>query len=174
MPFRTFSDHEVLTASLVNKYWIQQHHVIKTADETVTSSITPQPDNELVVPLLANTDYWVECMIIYDGIQAADILVGWTYPASTAIDWTYGGLHIGATVGSDRVSRSSRTETQTGDAGCPNAATGTSNAILPIEGIVRTSGTAGSLTLTWAQRATNATGTIVRAGSLMILQRLTV
>ena len=105
MPFHTFVDDESLTASNVNKYWIQQAHIIKSADETVTSSTTFQNDDELLVPLLANTQYWLEFMLIYDGIQAADIKIQWTYPSGTTMDWTHGGLGTSATsnVGRSRV-----------------------------------------------------------------------
>jgi hypothetical protein len=173
MPFRTFSEEEVLTAALVNRYWIQQAHVIKTADETVTNSSTVQNDDQLFVPLLANSAYWFECMLIYDGIQAADIKIGFAFPAGASLVWTHGGLDIGSTGLNGEVSRAGRSAA-TGDAGCPNGSTGGTRVYMPVEGRVATSGTAGNLQLQWSQNTANATGTIMGVDSVMIVQRLTV
>ena len=173
MPFRTFSDDEVLTAALVNRYWIQQAHVIKTVDETVTSSNTAQDDNQLVVPLLANSSYWFECFLIYDGIQAADIKIGFVVPAGSFLNWTHGGLDTGSAGINGEVSRANRTSGN-GNAGCPNASTGGNLAYMPVEGRITTAGTAGNLQLQWSQDVANATGTVMKADSVMIVQRLTV
>lgn len=173
MPFRQFVDDEVLTFDIVNRYFVQQHSVIKQADETVTSSITPQSDDELFVPLLANSQYFIEFFIIYDTIQAADLTIKFTGPAGATFDWTHGGLGTSATTSVGTVSRNYRTLADSGSIGGPAVAAGT-NAIIPGEGRAVTAGTAGNLTFQWAQNTTSVTGSIVRARSVMIAQRLTV
>ena len=52
---KTFSTDEVLTASNMTTYLAQQAYLVKSVDETVTSSTTMQDDNELVIAVSANT-----------------------------------------------------------------------------------------------------------------------
>lgn len=173
MPFKQFADDEVLTFDVVNRYFVQQTSVIKSADETVTSSTTFQNDDHLLVSVLANSQYFVEFFLIYDAIQAADIKIQWTAPAGATFDWTHGGLGTSATATSGSVSRNYRTISDIGTIGGPAAGAGT-NAVIPGEGRLVTSGTAGTFRLQWAQNTSSATGAIVRANSVLIVQRLTV
>lgn len=173
MPFKQWSDDEVLYDYDMERFWIQQHHVIKTADQTVTNSTVLVPDNELSVPLLANSQYWLEVFLIYDAIQAADLKLGWAYPTSTTLDWSHGGLRGGATSTVDLISRTYLDETGFPWIGGP-AAAAPSVAVVMGEGIINTAGTAGNLTLRFAQNALSATGTIMKAGSALIIQKLTV
>lgn len=173
MPFITFADDQVLTADVVNRYFVQQHSVIKSADETVTNSTTFQNDDELLIPVLANTQYFIEFFLIYDSIQAADIKIQWTAPSGSTFDWTHGGLGTSATASTGPVSRNYRTLADTGTIGGPAAASGT-NAVIPGEGRLVTAGSTGNLQLQWAQNTANATGSIMRARSVLIAQRLTV
>jgi hypothetical protein len=170
--FRTFTDGEVLFAADVMKYWVQQVHARKTADETVTNSTTFNSDDHLFVPVLANTKYWVEFFLIYDSTHAADIKMQWLVPAGATLRWTHGGLHTDATTTIDRVSRFYRDQTLVGTAAGGSAGGGT-NVIVPGEGWLDVAGTAGTLQLQWSQVNANATGTIVRTNSLLIAQRLT-
>lgn len=173
MPFKTFADDEVLTYDVVNRYFVQQTSVIKAADETVTSSTTLQNDDHLSVSVLANSQYFVEFFIIYDAIQAADIQIGWSGPSGASFDWTHGGLALSTTSTSGSVSRLYRTLSDIGTIGGPSSTSGT-NAIIPGEGRLVTAGSSGSLTFRWAQNTSSATGTVVKANSVLIVQRLTV
>lgn len=182
MPFKNFVDGSLLTAADVNRYWLQQVHVFKTVDEQVVNSATLQADDELVLPVLANTDYWLECFIKYGAHQDMDFRVMVTVPAGTTIDLLHNGLRTGhdtpyvapVSAGIDVVSRA---RMQIGSSGGTPGGVGTSNAatsICPLEGRVIVGANAGNLTLVWAQATALAgSGTVVRAGSLMILQRLT-
>jgi hypothetical protein len=172
MPFKQFADDEVLYAADVMRYWVQQVHALKTADETVTSSTTAQNDDHLVVPLLASSRYWIEFFIIYDAVQAADIKIQWSVPAGSTLRWTHGGLGTGVTSTIGEVSRFFRSQSDIGTVGGPAVGGGT-NAIIPGEGWIDVAGTPGNLQLQWAQNVANATGTVVRANSLLIAQRLT-
>lgn len=173
MPFKQFADDEVLTYDTVNRYFVQQTSVIKSADETVTSSTTAQNDDELFVDVLANTQYFVEFFIIYDAIQAADLKIQWTAPSGSTFDWTHGGLGTSTTSTSGSVSRNYRALGDVGTVGGPAASAGT-NTIIPGEGRLVTGGSAGLFRLQWAQNTSNATGAIVRARSVLLVQRLTV
>lgn len=173
MPFKTFNDDEVLTADVVNRYFIQQHSVIKTADETVVNSATAQNDDELFIPVLANTQYFVEFFIIYDAIQAADIKIMFTAPTGATFDWTHGGLGTSATASVGPVSRNYRTLSDVGTIGGPSSTSGT-NAVIPGEGRLVTGASAGTFRFQFGQNTASATGTVVKANSLLIAQRLTV
>ncbi len=173
MPFKQFADGETLTYDVVNRYFVQQTSVIKSADETVTSSTTLQNDDHLSVAVLANSQYFVEFFIIYDAIQAADIKIGWTGPSGATFDWTHGGLALSATSTSGSVSRLYRALGDIGTIGGPSASSGT-NAIIPGEGRLVTSGNSGNLQFQWAQNTSSATGAVVKTNSVLIVQRLTV
>lgn len=173
MPFKQFSDDEVLTFDVVNRYFVQQHSVIKPSDETVTSSATLQNDDHLFVPLLANSQYFIEFMLIYDTINTADLQVRFTGPVGCSMDWTHGGLGTSAASSVGSISRNYRNISNIGTIGGPAAALGTV-CVAPGEGRVVTTGTAGTLNLQWAQNASIATGTTIKAKSVLIAQRLTV
>lgn len=172
MPYKQFTDDEVLTEADMDRFWIQQHSVIKTADQQVVSSTVLVPDDELAVPILANQDYWLEVFLIYDAIQSTDLKLGWSYPAGTTLDWSHGGLRLGATSTVDFVSRTYLDETGFPTIGGP-AAAAPSIAVVMGEGVVVSSATAGELRLRFSQNTNTATPTILKANSLLILQKLT-
>lgn len=173
MPFKTFTDDQVLTSDDVNRYWVQQFSIIKSVDETIISSTVTQADNELVAPVLANTQYLVECLVFYDFVQAADIKIGFSAPAGSTFDWVSNGLVSAATGTVGDVVKRYRALADVEVCGGPAAASGTS-AVLPIEGRLVTGGTAGNLTFNWAQNTSTATTCTVSANSVLMLQRLTV
>lgn len=177
MPFKNFIDGSRLDDTDLNRYWLQQAHVIKSADESVTNSTTMQDDNHLVLPLLANNEYWLECFIIYGANATADIRIDFTIPAGTTHDFTHGGIRLGHNTadGFDNISRSRFQEISTqGTVGGFHATANTDLGVIPLEGKIVVGGTAGNIQFQWAQNTANATATVVKANSLMVLQRLTV
>ncbi|WP_068925045.1 hypothetical protein [Planobispora rosea] len=169
MPFKTFTDGAVLQADAdVDRFFIQQVHALKTADESITSSTVLQNDDQLLVPLLANSQYWIELFAIYSAATASDLSITFSVPAGGALYWSHGGLAGGATGSVDRISRNFLDETGSGWIGGTGA-----DAVVMGEGRVTTGATAGNLQLRWAQNASGATATIVKAGSILIAQRLT-
>lgn len=176
MPYKNFVDGSLLTAADVNRYWLQQVHIFKTVDEQVVNSAVLQDDDELVLPLLANTDYWLECFIKYGAHTTMDFRVMVSVPAGTTIDLLHNGLITSHATG-DGIDAVSRARMQVGSSGgTPGGrdASNTPTLICPLEGRVIVAGTAGNITLRWAQSTAAAgSGTVVRAGSVMILQRLT-
>lgn len=173
MPFKTFVEDEVLKADDANRYFVQQTSVVKSSDETVTSSTTFQNDDELFVSVVANAQYFVEFFVIYDAVQAADIKIEWSAPTGSTFDWTHGGLGTSATGSTGSVSRNYRSLGDIGTIGGPSASGG-ALAIIPGEGRLVTSGTAGLFRFRWAQNSSNSNGTIVKANSVLIVQKLTV
>lgn len=151
--------------------------VRKTANESVTSSTVLQADDHLFIALEANTIYTMLCFIGYVGNDTGDIKFAWGIPAGTTMDWFAiggdsldAGFAAGATRGETQFFASlNQTTNPTGS--IDYTASTSSLAVLGI-GMVRTTGTAGNLTLNWAQNTSNGTATTVAAGSWVQLTKV--
>ncbi|MFI9552655.1 hypothetical protein [Nonomuraea endophytica] len=168
--FKTFTQFEVLDAAEMTQYFAQQAVIIKAVDESVTSSIVLQADNELVMAVSANTDYFVECFLIYSADPAADIRTDWDAPAGATLDWVADAITQSATATVDQVSRTAQSVS-----GTPSHGGITNNSTFLValhKGVLRVAGTAGNLTLTWAQQVSSANATFVRATSTLIVTRI--
>lgn len=170
MPIRIFLPGERPSAADFNRYFLQQHAAIKSADENVTNSVTLQNDDHLFAPVDVNTDYWVWCIIFYTGPTTnGDLLLKWTAPSGATFDWMSDALGSAATSSVTTVSRNAQTLTSTP---APGTILGTDCCAL-VKGILRVAGTAGTLQLQWAQLAASATAVTVYADSTLIVRRLT-
>lgn len=132
--------------------------VVKSADETVSSSITLQDDDELLLPLLANTDYLFESFLYVLGGRDGDFKLAFTVPAAASLLWQ--AFHINVTT-------VAALALQTASAASVAIDFGTNDLVqtFHIKGSVRNGANAGNLTLQWAQAVSNATGITVKAGS---------
>ncbi|MEV6436327.1 hypothetical protein [Streptomyces anulatus] len=130
--------------------------VRKTADQSVTSSTTLVNDSHLVLPVVANATYTLFLMCVFSGGTTGDIKFSWGVPSGTVLRWV----------------------DQTGTSGLAadldvySAPGGTTQVGLQIWATVVTSGTAGNIQFRWAQNASDATATIVRANSQLCLDRV--
>jgi hypothetical protein len=163
-----FAFGDVPTPTQVNEFFVDINFAYKTANESVTSNTTLQPDDHLTVPVLANSIYKVECMLKADGASAGALKVQWTAPASATFDWTVSAMNNGGTVFSDD---------QAGGfnlASSPSFGLATSGASSPVQilGLLVTAGSAGNFALTWAQFASNGTATRVLQNSFIQLTRM--
>ena len=163
----TFVTDDVPTAAQVNDWFVNVNYARKTATEPVTSSTTLQDDDALAVAVAASAEYLVELVMLYDGATAGDIKVGFTAPASAALE--------GIGIGLDPTASSSANDVTAyvvlGSANNFGAlGTGTTSA-LKISGVLTTSG-AGTLTVQWAQVASSVTATRVFANSYLSLTRV--
>ena len=149
--------------------WFLPRVVVKAVDESVTSSVTLQNDDELFLSADANAQYFVWGHVIYDGAAAGDISVAWSVPAGATFDWVSGGIQTGATTGVDTVSTSAQPTAGNPAIGAIGAGT---NLVIPLQGRLVTAGTAGTLQFRWAQNTSNATATRVRAGSVLLMFRI--
>ncbi|MFB7111720.1 hypothetical protein [Streptomyces sp. NPDC056291] len=129
--------------------------VRKTADQSRTSTTTLANDSQLLLPVVANASYTLFLMCVFSGGTTGDIKFAWSVPSGTTLRWT----------------------DQTGVSGLAtdtdvyNAPGGTTQVAFQIWATVVTSATAGNVTFQWAQSATDATATIVRANSYLRLER---
>jgi hypothetical protein len=157
---------QVLTASDVNS-WFVPLAAYKGADQSVTSSTTLVNDSALVVPVAANAVYDFSLRVFYTGgtTGTGDIITQLTVPSGTTGLLRIAGLNLSLAF-------------QYGYRTIPIAAlafggNGTSTLeVCEITGTVTTSSTAGNLQFQWAQNTSSATATTVKAGSVLVAQRI--
>jgi len=143
--------------------------VNKSADETITNN-TIQNDDQLFVSVAANSQYKVEMFLIYQATATPLIKIGWTAPAGATFNWVANGLASSVTASSSGVIL------RAGQVLADNPVLGTfgsigvSNIALPSGWLTTT--TAGTLQFQWAQSVTNATGSVVKAGSKIWLRKV--
>jgi hypothetical protein len=144
--------------------------VTKLIDETVTSSTTLQDDDELFLSVAANCTYWMDVLFLYRAAATPLIKIAFSGPTAATLAWTPWALHnsvTAATAGTiETVIRDISGEISLGVAG-----TGTTVTARPV-GILTTSSTAGTFRVRWAQNVSNATGSVVKAGSSLMLRRV--
>ncbi|MFZ3494631.1 hypothetical protein ACODT5_15630 [Streptomyces sp. 5.8] len=153
---------------------MQPLYVEKSADQPVTSSTTNANDNALLVPVESFAKYILSGMLLYSARSDADIKIGWTVPSSATLDWIAHAQIQGGTTGIassgivvDRQIQGN-TAFPLGGAAAENATYMTAT----LSGRLVTSSAAGDLQLNWAQITSNATPSIMRAGSWLLLTRV--
>lgn len=144
--------------------------VVKTVDETVTSSATLQDDNELFIAALANKTYVLGGLLIYASNATPLFKVGWTVPAGATLNWTIGGMDNSVTAANngniDRALYTQATAATIGVDGVANSIVATPSGLLTM------GSTAGNLQCQWAQAVSNGVGSIMKAGSYLTLLRV--
>ncbi|THA82719.1 hypothetical protein [Streptomyces sp. A0592] len=154
-----------LTAALLSS--MQPFTVIKAADESVTSSTALQDDNHLIIPLAAASTYTIEGALFYDGVyNAGNLKLTWSLPALATILWS---PNAPATGGAAAYASNGTTA---GNLTVGTYGTGGTKTTASITATVTTFGTAGNMTLRWAQDASNATATTIYAGSWLRALRI--
>lgn len=127
----------------------------KNSDESVQNSSTLQPDDHLVLALQANKKYIVDGMIFVSaGSATPDLKI--TFASTTGSTFVIGYLNDSSNEVLSGVTSS-------------NIPLPGSNTFIPIyfSGTITTAGTAGDLTLQWAQNTANANATTIHAGSFI-------
>lgn len=143
--------------------------VARTTSQSVNNSTAFVADTTLLLPLAANSTYHVSAMFVVSGPQAADWKQQWTAPAGAAGTRFTHGPSTGATsVRDNNVNFRSASLTTT----LSYNTDGSEPSAIREEIWLTTSGTAGNLTLTWAQLVATVGNTTVQAGSWMSAQRV--
>jgi hypothetical protein len=166
--FRVGVDTETM-ADKINRYLTQSAHVVKSADQSVTSSTTFINDTHLTLNVSANTDYWLIAVITYAGSNG-NFKHQWAIPTGASLLWVGDYLGNGETNSFGTISRTQHTATVT-TAIAGGAASPTNQCSVP-KGILRVGSSAGSVRLRWAQGSSSGTATTVRSGSILFLRRL--
>jgi hypothetical protein len=140
--------------------------IIKPADESVTSSVALQNDNDLVMAAVASATYQFDCFLYYEGFTQGSSDIKWTWAIPAGATMVYGVVFVGAGGG---LTLSGDVATDVVTAGTNGA--GNIRSILMTGSIVMSS-TAGPIQLKWAQNTSSGTATIVHAGSTLTLKRM--
>ncbi|MQY07749.1 hypothetical protein [Actinomadura macrotermitis] len=152
--------------------WLEQGALLarKSADQTVTNSTTVVDDSDLVLTLPPGGLYELSGMLIYSAHMDADLKIMWSGPANATLDWSCRALHSA----SDGVDGLQFVDRQT-ITSMPGLGGGAANNTVVLTGTLHgllSSGDGGTLRLRWAQRVANATGSILRASSYVLLRRV--
>jgi hypothetical protein len=162
-----FSTGDVPTATQVNDWFVNILFARKTSDETISSSTTLHNDTQLFVSVKANAVYHVILELRELAQPADDFKIGFTGPAGYAFTGGVRGPEGNATT---------LLNTYTSEilSGTPLAFGGiaSNNLVISIQGLLITSGTAGTFQLQWAQNASSASGTTLKANSFMLLRQV--
>lgn len=153
---------DALTAALAAAQPIVR---IKTTDKTVTSSTALSADAELVAPVLESKRYILELFLIYAGVTAADIKVGLTVPSGATWQLAPDALLAATAATSGDMERAISTS-----GSLVLGANGAGTKLLAkVSGTLITSTSAGEVAVTVAQQVSNATGSVLYAGSALRL-----
>jgi len=127
--------------------------VTKASDETVNNSDTLQDDDDLVLPVDANSTYMFILAGSFVTNGTADFHIGWTGPASATMAWneTLSSSAAARAIGASPIVQGS-----------------TADETIFVLGWLKTVGTAGNLQLQWAQGTATVVDTKLRAGSSLI------
>lgn len=143
--------------------------VILDADFSKTSDTTLAATG-LSIPVLTNAKYWVEMLVGVDANTTADWKYDWTAPTGATL--THSSWASGTAVGAGVLDGSIFHDRVAGlgpfTAGGVNAGTIITARMI---GTLRTTGTAGNLVFRFAQNTSNATASILKADSMMLLIR---
>lgn len=145
----------------------------QTVDTARNATTTYLDSTDLVIPLLANAAYTLDCCIFYDTSTAADMKLRFSFPASTAaliVPWA-----------STNVANTTATNTINQQASVPasniieftlsGVASGTIMSARP-SGWINVSTTPGNLVVGHAQNTSTAVNTLLKSGSWITLTRV--
>src|SRR5690606_12075457 len=144
--------------------------VVKSTNESVSSSTTLQSDDELLVSLTANRTYEVSGVLRVSGSTSGDIKLAWTGPSGSTMYAVVHGLGAGGSDGGDDVIFLYEGP-GTGTFGIFGTTTAPIRAV-HYHGFIQLGGTSGTLQLVWAQGSSSGTATVVHSGSFMCVRRV--
>jgi len=136
--------------------------IVKLADTSRASTTTLTADPELQLAVVANTTYTFDAELFYDA-GAGQFNMFFAGPAGSTISWVPAGLDPSVTAAASGIIRTGRNGQVVGEAGA-----GTVVTAFP-RGIITVAGTAGTVSVNWAQGTSSATATILKAGSWLRL-----
>lgn len=167
---RTWTDGELVTAAIMNPHVrdnllaVGPHLLVrKTADQSVTSSTAFQADAALLVNIPANESWLLEWKLLIVAGTTGDFKAQWTFPTGGEISIRAVTENAAGTLVINRI------QTGTSPAGqiSSNGATGTVPHIVEVSMFYKNAGTAGNVTLEWAQNTSDATSTTMKVNSTL-------
>ena len=164
---RTWTDGELVTKAIMDthikgNFDVTWHNIAKKAgDESVTSSTTLQDDNDLNVTVGTTEKWHLEWRLYVTGNATGDFKMGWTFPASGTFAYL---IDHANTTGTQTLFQEVDTSSPTG---AVNIGILSTQMLVVVHAYYTGGGTAGTVTLQWAQSTSDATATIVKAGSIV-------
>lgn len=135
----------------------------KTADETVNGSAALQDDNELIVGAAADATYLLELQATQNSGATPGFKLSFSLPSGAT--WLHGRFNAGSSAANEQFGLMPLV----GLSGITGAA---ADSLLVVRALITISSTAGNVTLQWAQNTSNASNTVVRSGSWLLLTRV--
>lgn len=165
MPLVPYMIGQKLTSASFNNALDIDRTVYQLSDQVVVSSTTLVNSTNLSLSVAANSWYIIMAFIDYMSTTTADIRLNFAGPAGNTCRLASWSLPITETVANGSLQRDAVDNTVFGSGGIGSATMMTANP----EGVIATLGTAGTLTIQFAQWASIANNTTLRAGSWMRL-----
>lgn len=154
----------------------QHRQVIKSADTARTTgsgSGGMSADPHLLIALPINSTWLLEGFIIYSGDAATDLIMGWTGPAGSSLDWFSDAIDTSLGAGDPAVAgvgRARQDISSTPTAGTRNS--GIASAVMANpRGRLKIGATAGNITFRWGRFNASGTAT-VHADSFLRVSRM--
>ncbi|MGW3421283.1 glycosyl hydrolase family 28-related protein [Streptomyces phaeochromogenes] len=144
----------------------------KTADETVTSSTTLQDDDHLALAVESGHTYDFKVFMLVDGGVTGDLKTAFTFPTGSTLHFTGRGPTTGLASGSGGDCEFNGRQSATSGSTTISFGTSGSRLGITLEGILIVGSTAGSFQLQWAQNTSDGTGTTLKAGSYIKLDKV--
>lgn len=149
---------------------LDESAAVKGSPQSVTSSTTLVNDNDLVLPVVANAIYTVDCVLLYTAGATGLLKLGWAGPTLATLSWAPDGLASSVTASFTGVIN--RAQYTIGSFPIIGAAGVAQPVAARLSGLMRTSATAGSLQFKFAQTVSDANATTILADSFMLLKRI--
>lgn len=160
-PGTKFKQLQMNSGATAPQWGAAVQHVMKTADESVSSSTSIQDDNELLFAVGTN-EKWIFEIFLYVGTSVtANMDIAFSVPASAS--GIYGGV-VDQTP--SVLTRQGLTTENT--VGLASGA----ETIAFVWGFVATAGTSGNVTLRWAQSSSSVNAVTLKAGSMLRATRV--
>ncbi|MGN9802073.1 hypothetical protein [Micromonospora sp. L32] len=147
--------------------------VVKTADESVASSATPQDDNELFLTVTAGAKYRLLMHLVVGGTgTVGDLFIRFNAPAGSKISASCAGIDVGATgvVANMNAGAFNDVTTWPMPANFAYGTVANPTGILCM-GNLTVGATGGTFRLQWSQATSSATATTIKSGSSLELTR---
>lgn len=144
----------------------------KTADTSRAATTTTTADPHLAFDAAANAVYIWDGWVKYFADPAADLTIDFTVPSGSLGEWN--GFAAGSGTSGVGVTAGYSIRTESNDVSQPRNYYGSTDLQhgLILHGILRTSTTAGTFSLDWAQGTSSATATILYTDSWLRFQRI--
>lgn len=145
----------------------------KPSDTVRNNTATRTADPDLTLPVVANGVYWWEFIIAIASLDTADFQHSISQPAGSVRQlFAPDGFGDPAVASAAWMNKHNSNQGLAGAGSSTARNSTTTSTVLRPSGITEVGGTAGSITLFWAQLAAIASNTTVFAGSSMRMQRI--